>query len=363
MAMDFIDSCSHSGVGAAAIPISRKWTNFLEASYQNASTGAPVDRPGQTVLAIVTGGNVSRTCSYQATRTVGVRYYIPSSTSSGTILTFLTGGQELCSLNIESDRSLSVYTYPSLVLIYNSGAQGFFVTMDVFHYFEMTVTVGGGNPIGVTVSVDVDNTQWAVNAAGATGVQATTTLYGSTAMNQITISAPQGNVTVYACDIYVFNGSTTDINGFVTTNVGMVGDVSIDALIPIADETPLQWSIFPSSSSNSFSLISEIPPDDDTTYVFSSSLGQVDMFQFQQLSGFLGTIFGAQLCLYVKKDAEGARAITGVVGNTPVNNLFGSSSQLYDYYDYFLYPLDSDNGTQWTPSVYNAEIFGIKLVS
>jgi hypothetical protein len=363
MATDFLDSCSHSGVGAAAIPVSRKWTVFNDASYQNASTGAPVDRAGQTVLAIVTGGLVSRSCSYQTQRTVGVRYYIPTASSSGPIITFGTGGQELCSLNIESDRSISIYTYPSLIKIYNSGTQGFFVTTDVFHYFEMTVTLGGGNPIGVTVSVDIDSTQWAVNASGPTGVIATDTLVGTTSMNQITISAPQGNVTAYACDIYVFNGLTTDINGNVTANTGMTGDVSIDALIPIADKTPLQWSIFPSGSPSSFSLIDEIPPDDDTTYIFSSSLGQVSMFQFQQLVGFLGTIFSAQLCLYVKKDAEGARAITGVVGNTPVNNLFGSSSQLYDYYDYFLYPLDSDNGTQWTPSVYNAEVFGIKLVS
>lgn len=363
MATDFLDSCSHSGVGAAAIPISRKWHTFLQASYQNATTGAPVDRTGQTVLAIVTGGEVSRSCSYQTTRTVGVRYYIPTATSSGPFITFLTGGQELCSLNIESDRSISIYTYPSLVRLYNSGTQGFYVTTDVYHYFEMNVTVGGSNPIGVTVNVDIDNIQWVVGASGPTGVIATDTLYGSTAMNQITISAPEGNVTAYACDVYVWNGSTTDINGNVTANTAMSGDVSIDAIIPIADKTPLQWSTFPSASPNSFSLIDEIPPDDDTTYIFSSSLGQVSMFQFQQLAGFLGTIFSVQLCLYVKKDAEGARAITGVVGNTPVNNLFGSSAQLYDYYDYQLYPLDSDNGVQWTPSVYNAEVFGIKLVS
>ena len=111
----------------------------------------------------------------------------------------------------------------------------------------------------------------------------------------------------------------------------------------------------------SLNLYADVAPDITTIINITDTVGQAETFKFQQLISFTGIIFGAQLLLYAKKDAEGARSIAGLVGGSVVNNLYGNQSYLYDYYDYFIYPLDSDNGTAWTPAVYNAENFGAQL--
>ena len=354
MALEFIDSMSHSGTATAQIEVARKWTTYQDAFY--AST--PNRRAGQVVIAL---GTISKTLSYQNNRTCGCAYYFPNSASIAQgLIEFGAGNQQLAYVSIELDRTLSIYTGVNNIRIWNSGSS-FVLTTDVFHYFEFQVQSGGGSPVSVTCSLMVDGSSLINLVSGNTGVNANQLLSGTNQMNTVTINGPVGgSFTSYVCDLYVLNSNSTDINGFPTSNTTFLGDVSVDALIPIQDVT-VQWQQQPSSPSGSYLLVDEIPPDDDTTYVFTDTVGQVETFKFQQLVGFTGTIFGAQLLLYAKKDAEGSRSIAGLVGGNVVNNLYGNQSYLYDYYDYFIYPLDSDNGTAWTPAVYNAENFGAKL--
>lgn len=365
MALELLDSSSHSGAFGAGIPVTRKWTQAFAASYANASGGspAPVRRPGQTVIALV--GDISKTLTYQSERFIGVAYYMPDSADAGSMIVFGTGGQQLVQLQMEADRSLSLSVSPSNTRIWNSGSSGLFITTGVYHYYEMSVTLSGATPISVTVSVNVDNSPWAVAVTGATGVNASSTLSGATAMNQVSLGVPTGNVTAFVCDIVVMNTSTTDVNGNTTTLTGFLGDVEVIPTFPVADVS-VAWSPFPTGTpaGSTWTLIDENPPDDDTTYIDSDTVSQEATYNFTPLAGFTGTILGAQLLLYAKKDAEGARSITGVCAGTSLKNTYGQTqSQLNDYYDYYVFPLDTDLGTPWTESVFNAEAFGIDLTS
>lgn len=362
MALDFIDSTSHSGAGASQIPVSRKWTGFSFCFYQNAAGGAPVRRVGQSVLQFTAG--CSKTLAYKSARTFGCAYYLSSSNDHATgFMGMSSGGQQLVYLTIESDRSLSIYTSPSNVRIYNSGAQHLYITNDVYHYYELQVALGGGSPITVTVSVQVDGTVWASTITGNTGINASALFINAAEMNQVGIGAPiGGSNTGFATDVYVLNTDGTDVNGFATTLTTFLGDVSIVPTVPAADVS-VAWSPFPAATSPTYPLVNEIPPDDDTTYVFSDTVSQVATYNFTPLSGFSGTIFGAQLLLYAKVDNEGTRSISGLVHGTVVNSLYGAQAYLYDYYDYFIFPLDSDLGSAWTQASFNAENFGILLAS
>jgi hypothetical protein len=85
------------------------------------------------------------------------------------------------------------------------------------------------------------------------------------------------------------------------------------------------------------------------------------------ISGITGTLLCAQLVIYCKKNAEGSRAIRGQLNGVDLANWTGIGltpvydQYLYDYYDCFLFPLDSLLGTPWTEANFNAAAFGVKL--
>jgi len=356
MALEFIDSCAHSGTLLAnQIPISRKWSSYSQSNY----VVSPTRTSGGSIAVT---GFIAKTLAYRSQRFFGMAYYYPSSSNGNiNLMLMLSGGLPMAQVRIETDLSLSIYTGGNNNRIYNSGGQHLYITADVFHYFEFGVTLGGGTPINITCALSVDGQVFTSGASGNTGFNSTDTLINAAQMNQVQVSGPQGGgSTGYVTDIYVLNADTLDVNGNKTTLNQFLGDVAINALIPVSDVT-IQWALQPSSNPNSYSLLHEIPPDDDTTYILTNTIGNKDTFLFQPLVGFSGTLLGAQLLIYAKKDAEGKRAIHGLVGGFTQSNNYGTDQYLYDYYDYFIFPLDTDNGVAWTPAIFNAENFGVLL--
>lgn len=349
MALEFIDSFAHSGEGVSAIPITRKWTNisgsggFYDLTHVRASGHA---------MALI--GGINKTLSYVSFRVVGVAYYYVGSSVRGFPVTFLSGGTTLVQLIIEADSTLSVYAGGTL--LHNTGTEHFVITTDVYHYYEISVQLGGGSPITVTAIVNVDGFQ-RINATGNSTINAASLLVNSAQMNGIEIAGAQGGGdTSWAADLYVLNSSNTDIFGAVTTNTNFLGDVSIFALMPVQDVT-IQWQPVPAAA-HSYLNVNEIPPDDDTTYVFTDTVGQKENFLFQPILGFVGTIFGAQLLVYAKKDNEGSRAFQPMIANTTFS---GVDSYLCDYYTYYTWPMDTNNGVPWTPTNFNSQDFGAEL--
>lgn len=352
MALDFIDSAAHSGNGVGQIPVSRKWTSFSGASYVSTPS-----RVAGSSIALV--GSIAKTLAYKSERWMGGAYYFPNSASAGVICGFFSGGKGLAYLKIEVDRTVSIYSGDNNVVLFNSGSIHLVFTSDKFHYVEFHCALSGSTPVVVTCGFKIDGQVWASGASGNTAYNTTDLFSGAATMNQITWDAPVGgSFTSFLCDVYCVNADSTDINGHSTTLNTYLGDVSITANVAISDHTT-NWT--PSAGSSHFALVDEIPPDDDTTYISSSTTTQLDDFKFQQLTGFTGTLLGAQLLVYAKKDAEGSRTIEGTVGGTAQANDNGTQQYLSDYYDYYIFPLDSDNGTAWTAAVYNAEYFGVLL--
>jgi hypothetical protein len=345
MALEFIDSFAHSGEGPAAIDTFLKWTNGLNAGLY---TTSPVRSSGHAITLI---GEIHKTLKeYKNFRVAGVAYYYPATSTRGTPLMFLSGGLQIITLIIEADNTLSVY---SGRLIINSS---YIVTGDVYHYYEMSISLSGSNPLNVDVIVHVDGHE-VINTSGASSFTASQLLVQSALMNGVGLGGALGGGNIaYACDFYCLNSDGTDILGFPTTNVNFLGDISVFALVPVQDVT-VTWQPFGGSGTDSFSCINEIPPDDDTSYVFTDTVGQKETFLFQPILGFTGTIFGAQLLVYAKKDAEGSRAFQPVIGGNP----FDVDTYLGDYYDYYLWPLDTNVGLVWTPTNFNSQNFGAEL--
>lgn len=345
MGLEFIDSFAHSGEGNSALSVTAKWTNGLSAGSYNT---LHVRASGHAISLV---GEIHKTLKdYKSFRCAGVAYYYPGSSTRGTPLMFLSGGLQIVTLIIEADNTLSVY---SGRLIFNST---YIVTADTFHYFEMSVQLSGSSPLTVDAIVHVDGHE-IINTSGASSFVASQLLVQSALMNGIGLGGALGGGNIaWACDFYCLNNDGTDILGFPTTNINFLGDVGIYALMPVQDVT-VTWQPFGGSGTNSFSCVNEIPPDDDTSYVFTDTVGQKETFLFQPILGFTGTIFGAQLLIYAKKDAEGSRAFQPVIGGNP----FDVDTYLGDYYDYFIWPLDTNAGAVWTPANFNTQDFGAEL--
>ena len=120
------------------------------------------------------------------------------------------------------------------------------------------------------------------------------------------------------------------------------------------------WTLFPVSPTDSFALVNENPPDDDTTYVESNVTTEQDSFDMDDVSG-INVILGVQLTVYAKKDTSaGFNHLVRVGGS----NYVGSDVTLTDDYTFYMniWENDPDISSAWTVSGLNAAEFGVEVV-
>ena len=167
-----------------------------------------------------------------------------------------------------------------------------------------------------------------------------------------TISGSNG---IYADDLYACDGNGSVNNTF-------LGDVRVQALLPTSDGANHAWT--PSAGSTHYSLVDEVPPDGDTSYVASSTVGQVDEYGMTAIAIASGTVFGVQTMLYARKDDAGTRTIAPVVreGGT---DYVGATVALGTSYAYFsqLYEQDPATSAAWTIAGINGDQFGCKVIA
>lgn len=367
MALEFMDGCSHLGTGNVPYYTDGKWTSSGPlGSYYLPPTGVssgPVRRtnPAFALPACCFYLNSSfptKTLLYESSRYMAAAYYLAASNPQvGQFFRMLSGGQTIAWISVEPDQTVSIYAQGNPTPLFNSAPYTY--GLNAYHYVEFFVSLSGGAPITVTASLKIDGHTFATNVTGNTNVTASSLLCGSAQMNQIGVA---GGI-AYVMDVIVMNSSATDANGHPTTLNAFQGDVAIMDLVPNADVTA-GWTLV---GSTQYGTLANNPPQDDVEYIYSDTVGQVSSVKMTPIAGVMGTIIGAQLCIRCKKDAEGSRAIRGQLNGTDLNNWTGIGSTpildqyLYDYYNWFLFPLDSDNGTPWTEALFNAAAFGVKV--
>jgi hypothetical protein len=365
MAFEFMDGCSHLGTGNAfppAIIPDRKWTSISPLGINYVTSPVRRTNPAFAAPACCINLNSSfprKTLTYQSSRYMAAAYYLASSNPAITqFFGMLSGGVLIAYLTVENDQTVSIYAGGNGTPIFNSAP--FTFGLDAYHYVEFFASLGGGSPITVTASLRVDGRVLATNVTGNTAINASSLLSGAATMNQIGFA---GGV-AYLMDVFVFNSSATDVNGNATAINTFQGDLAIMDLVPDAN-VAANWTLV--GGSTQYGTLANIPPKDDVQYIYSDTVGQVSSVNMTPISGITGTLVAAQLCVYAKKDAEGSRAIRAQLNGTDLKNATGIGSTpildqyLYDYYDDFLFPLDSDNGTPWTETLFNAAAFGVKV--
>lgn len=281
------------------------------------------------------------------TAIIGFRFEITTSMPSAIrdILQVIDTGAIQVSVTLNTDGTLSVYRggvqfgtllgTSSLTLLLNS------------HYFiELKVVIG--NTGSATVYV---------NGVSALALSSVDTMNSASATwNTYGVAGGGTGATVHASDIYAADAVAGEIDD-------VIGDARVDSHAPTSDGGVDQWT--PSSGTDAYAMLDEAAPDDDTTYIESSTTDQRTVCGFDNLIPTGAAIKGVAVIWNMKKTDAGASTVAPVIRRSATNYDGTAQAPSEDVYGYFgqVYETDPDTSAAWTETNFNAMEAGVKKVS
>jgi len=346
MALLFVDSFDHYQTAQ----LMAKWTTRSTAGAHAIQVGT--GRCGTNCLAMSSGGNVTLTKGIPfsgLTGIVGLALMVTGQVFAKSLfLEFNCGGGSGVNLRVYrlTDGSISVERADSSPVVIGTTAPDV-TRVDAWYYVEVRVVIDAA---AGEVQVRVNG----VEELNVTGVDTVSSL-GTLTLTAITINAAQSFLYKIE-DLYVLDDS-----GGAPNNT-FLGDVRVEYLQPTADGTHQDWSLV-GAAAHWEAVDDGDSPDDDTSYLHTATVGQIDTEVYENTGLPSGTIFGLQLGLYARKTDSGFREVTPIVlhGGT----VFAGSAHAPSFasYTYLLemYNVNPGTAAAWTiPDVNNAE-YGVRL--
>ena len=349
MAFRFADSFDHYTTTAQ---MRTKWTSVDTNVYPVAAAG----RNGTAGIAGVTGGGSSikqfkKTLDNQATWIVGIAVKMSAATShAGFAVEFLDGGTVQVGVYNNTDLTLEVRRNGSSGTLLATSTNS--LTVGTYYYIEFKAIIDNAGTY--EVRVNGTSTGWIPSASGDT--QQSVNAYANV-ININTISG-LGLQHVYD-DLYICDGTTGEDPTY--PNNSFLGDIRVAMVLPNEIGT---YSEFTPTAGNNYTCVDETTPNDDTDYVYTSGVGNVDTYGFAALPVTSGTILGIQTVPYARKDDAGSRSISSTLYYNSI--LYsGSPKSLGDTYSYYpeIFETNPNTEERWTISEINAAEFGEKLES
>jgi hypothetical protein len=238
---------------------------------------------------------------------------------------------------IITSNGVTLYTSPSA--FWNKAA---------FNFFE----------IYVVFSATAGQVKVQINGELVINLQNVDTLpTGTSNFNYLSISGADGNSLFSIDDLYICDGTT---GPGTYPNNNFLGDVRCATLFPVGNGV-VQWT--PLANTN-WQEVSETAMDGDTSYNFSDTAGQQDLFNFAALTGVIDQIVAVQIKGAYRKSDAGTRVLqqqllSGTTQSGGAQTYFGLS---YAYVT-DTYPNDPNTGVGWTLAAVNALQAGYKLIS
>lgn len=158
--------------------------------------------------------------------------------------------------------------------------------------------------------------------------------------------------TVYWADLFVWDDTGTENNDF-------IGAQRILTIMPDADTAQADFTVV--GTTDGFDAISDIPPDGDTTYLYSATVGDKSDFALPTLPPELTAIAAVFVPAMAKLDAAG-------IGNLLISMVSGASdapgndNPLTTGYTYYknVFELDPDTSAPWTKSGLEAALLRVE---
>jgi hypothetical protein len=161
---------------------------------------------------------------------------------------------------------------------------------------------------------------------------------------------------VYYDDIYILDTTGSVNNDYINNSFG---DVKIRTLLPNGAGNSTEFSVI--GAANNHSAVGISTPNDDTSYVHSSSTAR-DTYTVEDLSTSASEIFGIQNCVSNRKDGPSNEIISSVIRTGSTDYLGNTTFMLTDYENScVIYDQNPNTSLDWTISDINNIEIGIDV--
>jgi hypothetical protein len=286
-------------------------------------------------------GYLYKTMTHRSGWTVGFRFRIPN-LGPAILWTGWNNDQALCNITVNADGTLTVRAGQSGAGNPLIGTTNAAVHSGKFYYGELSCELTGTTNINVAIKLRVNGEQL-LDANANSGINQSSLTSGTTTINRHSITGSADYRDLY------FNSAANTFRG----------DVKILGVRPNGDVVS---QMTPTGGGAHYTQVNEEFSDSDTTTVSDSVVGHQDIWDWEDIPGFSGTIQAIQVSINARKDDEGSRAFEIVTGDT------GTEAASPDFYvadDYVCChtPQDVDpaTGLAYTRAGFNAKRFGVKI--
>jgi hypothetical protein len=268
---------------------------------------------------------------------VGLALKMTASPAQETFLEFYEGGVANFKVRLNTSRKIEVLDTTGAIV----GTSTMALSVGVWYYIEIKATIG--NTGSVEVKVD-SNTE----------INATSIDIMNSANAYVDNMRVRGNTAVLSIDdLYLL-----DITGVI--NNDFLGDSRIDPFFPTADSTT-QW--LPSAGVTNYTNVDDTAPNGDTDYVYSSTPGDIDLYDFGNMPIGTGEVFGVQVVANARKMDAGTRNLKVKVKSGATTQTSGILTLSTTYANHIAMFEDSDGaGTVWDKTLVDAAQIGIEVV-
>lgn len=229
------------------------------------------------------------------------------------------------------------------------------LTTGVAYYVELRVIVSD------TVGLAEVHLNGALEAsyygAGSAGSPTGDTRNGATGViDRVTIGGGgSGSQNFDVDDLYIL-----DTSGSAPTNT-YLGDVRVDTIAPNGNGNSSVLVGSDGNSTDNYLLVDEVPANDDTDYVESSTPGDKDTYAFSNMATVTGTVYGVQVSHWSRKTDAGSRSVVSVarLSGTEVDSAVQTLAGSYQYFTDLREA--KPGGGVWTIADVNSAEFGVKV--
>ena len=338
MALQFCDGFDHY----ATAQLIEKWST---------SIGVSIISPGRFSYgkcAQFSDDYLTRNGPNSGTLAAGAAFNIsaPAGTGFSSLIVFQDAGSASCSLSVNSAGALALVTYGASgsTIVSTSGSAVF--TFNAWTYVELKATFA-------TTAVGSLYAQLAGQPI-INGINVVTSSTANNYANQTRFI--NSSSSAYLDDVYICDGTGSVNNTF-------LGDIRVLYTLPAGNGRINQFARTGGTSSGNYTSVNENPPDNDTSYVSSSTPGAIDCYTVGGI-GTPTTVVGAQITASARKDDSSSRVLAIGFGNGSTES-YNSGVSLPDSYTMNSQPYDINpiTGVAWLPNDINFGQIALKVIS
>jgi hypothetical protein len=311
-----------------------KWNNGSISGFAGLTTG----RLGvNKCLSLTHSDYVDKTLNNIGPIIVGLALKFSSSPAGETFLEFYEGGITNFTVQLNTSRKIEVTNSAGSIV----GTSTLALSVGVWYYIEVKATIGNTGSVEVRVDSNTEINVTSIDIMNSSNAYVDNMrLLGNTA-------------SLYIDDLYLLDTTGSINNDF-------LGDSRVDPFFPSADNT-VQW--LPSSGVTNYTNVDDATPNGDTDYVYSSTPGDIDLYDFGNMPIGTGDVFGVQVVANARKMDAGTRNLKIKVKSGATTQTSGTLNLSTTYANHIAMFEDSDGaGTVWDKTLVDAAQIGIEVV-